>query len=155
MTLDASTVLLVLLGAIVIDLTLVIHLEARMNRLLRGKSGKSVESMVVKNAADIGELKKFRAELGNYLAGVEKRLKRSIGGVGTVRFNPFKGAGEGGNQSFASAFIDEHKDGVVLSTLRSRERVSVFAKPLKNGMAEIELTPEEREAVRLAEEKLH
>ncbi|NIT70429.1 DUF4446 family protein, partial [candidate division KSB1 bacterium] len=59
-------------------------------------------------------------------------------GVGTVRFNPFKGTG--GGQSFAAAFLSEHGNGVVISTLYSRERVSVFAKPIQSFASEYELT---------------
>jgi len=85
---------------------------------------------------------------------VEKRLNQSVRGVGTVRFNPFRGTGDGGNQSFASAFIDEKGDGVVFSTLYSRERMSVFAKPLTGGKSEYELTGEERRAIQKAREQM-
>jgi hypothetical protein len=64
-----------------------------------------------------------------YLTTVEKRLKKSIQGVETVRFNPFKGTGAGGNQSFSTAFVNEKGDGVVLTSMYARDRISMFAKP--------------------------
>ena len=85
---------------------------------------------------------------------MEKRLDQSVRGIGTVRFNPFKGTGDGGNQSFATALLDENENGVVLSTLYTRERVGIYAKPLKSGKSEYELTGEEREAVKQAKEKM-
>ena len=98
---------------------------------------------------------KFKEEVGHYLARAEERLKRSVQSVETVRFNPFKGTGDGGNQSFATAFINEEGDGVVISSLYSRDRVSVFSKPLKNHTSEHEMSGEEKEALEEAKKKLN
>ena len=68
----------------------------------------------------------------------------------TVRFNPFKGTGAGGNQSFATALLNENGDGVVLSSLYSRERVSVYAKPVQKFSSEYELSGEEKQAIKSA-----
>lgn len=105
-------------------------------------------------SSDLGELKSFRNELESYLATVEKRLKKSVQSVHTVRFNPFKGTGGGGNQSFATAFLTEDGDGVIVSSLYSREHVSVFSKPVKGHGSEYELSDEEREALEKAKEGL-
>jgi hypothetical protein len=85
---------------------------------------------------------------------VEKRLKKSVQAVHTVRFNPFKGTGEGGNQSFATAFLTEDGDGVIISSLYSREHVSVFGKPVKKLVSEHTLSDEEKEALDTAVTKL-
>ena len=154
MALDTDMRLAIFAGGIVIAVLLGLHTEWRMSRLLRGKSGKSLEETVVKSAADMERFKQFRKEIEQYLETVEKRLHTSVRGVSTVRFNPFRGTGDGGNQSFASAFIDEAGNGVVLSTLQTRERMSIFAKPLKDGKSEYELTGEEKEAIKLARQKL-
>jgi hypothetical protein len=69
----------------------------------------------------------------------------------TIRFNPFPD--QGSNQSFAIGLLNEEKDGVVISSLYSRERMSVFAKPIKNGKSDYELTQEEKEALQKAEVK--
>jgi len=82
-----------------------------------------------------------------YLKTAEARLRRSIQGVETIRFNAFKGTGEGGNQSFAIALLSENGDGTVVSSLYARDRMSVFAKPIKNFSSEFEMTAEERDAV--------
>src|SRR3989344_2841512 len=122
MALDTQTLLFIILGGVAIAVCLGIHTEWRMNRLLRGENGKSLEDVIIRSSTDIGKLKQFRRELEAYLEIVEKRLDQSVRGVGVVRFNPFKGTGNGGNQSFAVAFLDENEDGVVLSTLYTRER---------------------------------
>src|SRR3989338_7066170 len=154
MAFESDTLLIILIAGIAIAVLLGLHTEWRLTRLLRGKSGKSLEDVVVKNMEDMERFKQFRKEIEQYLETVEKRLNQRVRGVGTVRFNPFRGTGDGGNQSFASAFIDEKGDGVVFSTLYSRERMSVFAKPLTGGKSEYELTGEERRAIQKAREQM-
>jgi len=46
--------------------------------------------------------------------------------------------------------LDEEGNGVVLSSLYSRERMSIFAKPIKGGRSEYDLTAEEKEALNKA-----
>ncbi|HEY4508615.1 MAG TPA: DUF4446 family protein [Candidatus Paceibacterota bacterium] len=154
MAFDTDTLLIILIAGMAIAIALGLHTEWRVGRFMRGKDGKTLEDAVVRNAADIQKFKEFRKGLEDHLETVEERLEQSVRGIGTVRFNPFKGTGEGGNQSFASAFIDGGGNGVVFSTLHTRERMSIFAKPLKNGKSEYELTEEERNAIRQANEKL-
>ncbi len=85
---------------------------------------------------------------------IDKKLSRTVSGNETVRFNPFQGAGLGGNQSFATALINAEGDGVVISSLYSRDRVSIFSKPIKKFSSEYELTAEEKEALQKAKGSL-
>ena len=62
-----------------------------------------------------------------------------------MRFNPFPD--QGSNQSFAIGMLNEEGDGVVFSSLYSRDRMSVFAKPIKNNKSEYELSDEERKVL--------
>ena len=52
--------------------------------------------------------------------------------------------------SFAIAITDENQDGIVLSSLYARERMSMFAKTVKNGKPEQELSDEEARALEMA-----
>ncbi len=140
--------------AIIALVMAVLHLTNRLRKLLRGNRTETIEDSLSLIEHDLKALKQFRKEMTDYLEAVEKRLGQSIQGVGTVRFNPFKGEGQGGSQSFATSFINEKGDGVVLSSLYSRDRISIFAKPLKNCASEFELTAEEKEALTKAREGL-
>jgi hypothetical protein len=152
MVIDPNYILIAILVSMLIFIVLFIRLEIRLKKLLRGNKTESIEDSITMIENDLRSLKQFRQEASGYLEKVEKRLGRSIQGVGTVRFNPFQGTGSGGNQSFASSFLNENGDGIVLSSLYSRDRVSIFAKPLKKFSSEIELTDEEKKSVAKARE---
>lgn len=132
---------------------LLIYEHLRISKLMMGRSGASLEESLVTLARRTKDIEAFKAELEAYLKRAEIRMATSIRGVATVRFNPFKGDGSGGNQSFATALTTEGGDGFVISTLYSRERVSVFCKPVTGGASPFELSEEEREALRLAKEQ--
>lgn len=145
-------VCLVIVSVILIGF--VLRLEMRLRKLLRGNRTENIEDSLALIELDLKSLKNFKKEISAYLETAEKRLSRSVQGVATVRFNPFKGTGEGGNQSFASSFISEKGDGLTLSSLYSRDRVSVFAKPVKNFKSEYDLTAEEKESLSKAREMI-
>ena len=139
----------------VVLLVVVIMMHFRLKKFLVGIDSKHIGDSLTSVSSDLTDLQNFKTELELYLATVEKRLKKSVQSVHTVRFNPFKGNGGGGNQSFATAFLTEDGDGVVVSSLYSREHVSIFSKPVKKHGSEYELSDEEREALEKAKEGLN
>ncbi|MBI5134047.1 MAG: DUF4446 family protein [Candidatus Taylorbacteria bacterium] len=143
------------LAVLILVLTIdVFCLRRKLRKFLKGDKNEDFGATLRSIHAGVTEIEKFKSEMEKYLVGVEKRLRRSPASIETVRFNAFKGDGLGGNQSFATAIVSEDGDGAVLSSLYTRERVSVFAKPLAKFGSEIELTEEERKAISLAKAKL-
>ncbi len=143
-----------LAGLCVILVAWVVRLEVKMRRLTDGSSGKSLEGVIVDAHKKLDMLSEFRTDSLAYFGDVERRLNKSVQAVETIRFNPFPGSGEGGNQSFSTAFLSEHGDGVVVTSMYSRDRVSVFAKPIKKFASTFETTDEEKEVVNEAKKKL-
>ena len=146
---------IVILSALFVLLSiLVIRLEFRVNKLTRGSDNKTLEGTIRVVEKGHRELTQFRTEVEKYLKNVEKRLSRSIQSIETIRFNPFKGTGLGGNQSFSTVFLDERGNGVIVSSLYARDRMSIFSKPIKKNVSEIELTDEEKTVLTKATDAL-
>ena len=141
-----STAISILIGAIWVFTT-----EKRLKRFFLGKKAKDLEDTIVSLEQDIVDLKSAKASIQKEVAVINTKLKKSICGLETVGFNPFPD--QGSNQSFAIGMLNEDGDGVVFSSLYSRERMSVFAKPIKNNKSEYELSAEEKEALEKAKIK--
>ena len=154
MIFESDYITYALVACILILVTWTMLLQARVRKLLRGKDGKSLEDSIVSAIKNLEGLNNFQKEAVGHFVNVEKRLKRSLQATNTVRFNPFKGTGEGGNQSFSTSFVNEEGSGVVISSLYSRDRVSVFSKPLEKFGSKFELTEEEKEVVGEARKNL-
>jgi len=91
------------------------------------------------------DLKENFKKISEELDDLKKRNKFSIQKVGLVRFNPFKEVG--GDQSFSVALLDENDNGVVITSLYSREGNRVYGKPIKNGQSNYLLSEEEKTAI--------
>jgi hypothetical protein len=145
---------IILALATLILLGLVIWMYLKMRRFLITVDAHNISDSLSHVSKNLGELQTFRTDMQTYLTDVEKRLRKSVQSIHTVRFNPFKGTGGGGNQSFATTLINEDGDGVIISSLYSRDHVSVFSKPVKKHASEYELSEEERESLNSAKKGL-
>jgi len=134
--------------AIIVGIFWAIITERRLKRFFLGKKAKDLEETIVSLEKNIDSLRRAKEDTQKEIAAINTKLKKSIRGLETVRFNPFPD--QGSNQSFAIGMLNEEGDGVVFSSLYSRERMSVFAKPVKNNKSEYELSAEEKEALEKA-----
>ena len=154
MILDTTTIALLVLFLIsLIVFIWIAIIDRKLSRFMRGKNNLSFEDSLNTILREINNVQSDNKIIKSGLDELDERITRSIQGVHVVRFNPFKGS-SGSNQSFCIALLNENKDGVIVSSLYSRERVSIFSKPVKDGSSEYELTNEEKEALKGAIKKL-
>lgn len=135
---------IILYGAIVllvINIIWLVRMEMRLKKVFRGKRAQDLEEIMAGLRKDIDTLHELERDLDARAKNMDARIRTSLRGIDTIRFNPFKD--QGSNQSFAIGLLNEEGTGVVISSLYSRDRVSVFAKPIKKGQSEYELTEEE------------
>ncbi|MCX6713080.1 MAG: DUF4446 family protein [Candidatus Vogelbacteria bacterium] len=141
-----DTLLVYILIAGVVFLTAeAFRLNSRLKKVLLGKTGSDLEESINTLMKGMENLDGRATEIENYIIKMEERLKQSIQHVRVVRFNPFPD--QGGNQSFAICFLDEQGNGAVISSLYSRDKVSVYAKPIIKYASEFELSGEEKQAI--------
>ena len=90
-------------------------------------------------------LEKNFEKVSRELESLKKEGRFSVQKVGIVRFNPFSEVG--GDQSFSIALLNGNNDGVVITSLYTREGNRVYGKPIKNGGSEYLLSGEEKQAI--------
>jgi len=97
--------------------------------------------------------------LNDYVSGVaerldsrlevaEQRLDGAIAHCGLIRYDAYNEMS--GRQSTSIALLDSSRSGVVLSSIHHRDQARLYAKQISEGAAELRLSPEEEEALRLA-----
>jgi hypothetical protein len=90
------------------------------------------------------------ARLDQRMGTAEQRLDGAIAYSSLIRYDAY---GEmSGRQSTSIALLDSTRSGVVLSSIHHREQARLYAKQVNAGRGELELSPEEADAVRLAME---
>jgi hypothetical protein len=75
----------------------------------------------------------------------EVRVDNCLSLVGIVRFDPYRDLGD--RQSTAVAFLNAVEDGAILTTVVSRDFARMHVKLIREGKADIQLAPEEVEAL--------
>jgi hypothetical protein len=88
------------------------------------------------------------ARLDQRMGVAEGRLDGAIAYRSLVRYDAY---GEmSGRQSTSIALLDASRSGVVLSSIHHRDQARLYAKQVHEGRGELELSPEENEAIRVA-----
>jgi hypothetical protein len=86
--------------------------------------------------------------LDSRLDGVEAALTGAVAHHALIRYDAYNELS--GQQSMSIALLDGRGSGVVLTCIHHRDQARVYAKQVRNGQGELELSPEETEAVRVA-----
>jgi hypothetical protein len=86
--------------------------------------------------------------LDGRLAAAEQTLRGTFAHRALVRYDAYNELS--GHQSMSIALLDDERSGIVLSCIHHRDQARVYGKRVLGGRGELELSPEEAEAVRLA-----
>jgi hypothetical protein len=134
-------------------LTLGLRRLRRAQRLVLGEQGQRdvvAHAAAMQNAFEALReyVEEVASRLDGRLAGVEQTLRGVIAHRALVRYDAYNELS--GRQSISIALLDEERSGIVLSCIHHRDQARVYAKQVHAGRGELELSPEEAEAVRLA-----
>jgi hypothetical protein len=158
----SSTASLIALGAAAVALLAVVWCAVLQRRLARLRAAQRVvlgeqgATDLVGHAAGLEQ--SFRAlhdyvhdvaeRLDGRLGTAEERLDGAVSHRGLVRYDAYNEMS--GRQSLSIALLDAHGSGVVLSSIHHREQARLYAKFVREGRGDLELSPEEEQAVQAA-----
>lgn len=120
-------------------------LDERLRGITRGSDGRNLESILDDHLEKVFTMSRQLDDVAGRTVILEGAQQKSFQRVGLVRFNPFEDTG--GNQSFSLALLDAGGDGWVLSSLHARTGTRVYAKAIRGGRADAELSVEESAAI--------
>jgi hypothetical protein len=99
-------------------------------------------------AALSGYVEDVAGRLDQRVGAAEDRLDGAVAYTSLVRYDAY---GEmSGRQSVSIALLDATRSGIVLSSIHHRDQARMYAKQVRDGEGELELSPEEAEAVTVA-----
>lgn len=127
----------------------------RLRRLARAQSvvlGEGSRDLVAHSARldqGFGELRDWVEEVLQRVEeraeAMDRRIDNAVSYYALVRYDAY---GEmSGRQSSSFALLDEHRSGIVASSIVHRDQARVYVKEVHQGKSEIDLSPEEQEAI--------
>jgi hypothetical protein len=146
-------------GLALIALVAILVLARSLRRLRsdqRAILGGSTPQDLVTHAAELdrgfGSLNDYVTDvvagLDARLGAAEGRLDGAVAFHGLVRYDAYNEMS--GRQSTSIALLDSRGSGIVISSIHHRDQARLYAKQVVAGRAELELSPEEEEAMRAA-----
>ncbi len=128
------------------------RLRADQRAVLGEQSAQDLVAHAASLDASFRTLHDYVSEVAERLDGrlsvAEGRLDGAIAHCGLIRYDAYNEMS--GRQSTTIALLDSRRSGVVLSSIHHRDQARLYAKQISEGSAELRLSPEEEEALRLA-----
>ena len=150
----ADTALYVAIGAAVVAalaLLLAIWLFVRQRALRRGQmvlmGGDQTDLMsyALSLLARVESVEARATEVESIVDSLGRRVDSCLQQRSLIRYDALDGSG--GRQSVSMALLDASGSGFVLTAIQDREYARIYVKELREGEADLELSPEERKAV--------
>jgi hypothetical protein len=115
------------------------------------QGGRGRDDMVTAVNRHVSAVDDLRRELGvaqQRIERLEGDLLDAIRHVAVVRYDAFPDMG--GRMSFSAALLDDAGDGLVLTSINGRSETRTYAKGVKGRASEMQLSPEEQQAIGFA-----
>ncbi len=154
---NAQTFLVIDAVLALVGIGLLVYAIAVLRRVRRTRSSfadqskpADLEEILGRFALKIKVLEGESQTLREQVKSLRHHTGTTVQKIGLVRFNSF--ADEGGNLSFCCALLDEHDNGVILTSMHGRQQNRIYAKHIKGGASETPLSDEERQAMKNADQ---
>jgi Protein of unknown function (DUF4446) len=152
MDLSTKTLSVLVLSALGLNVLTLFLLVASRGRRRAGASPVAMDDVL--RAALQGHartLQRLEAAVRDLAAedrAIAERLSGAVQRVALLRYDAFEDMG--GRLSFSCALLDERGDGVVVTSINGRQDTRVYAKPVRAGSSDHNLSEEEEQAIREA-----
>ncbi len=145
-------VVFMLLILMFIQLSKLNKLRRRYEMMMTGSGVENLESLLIDLKMQLDSVEDDHKQQREILDSTVKKLHSVKGHVGLIRYNAF--AERGSDLSFSVAIMNDHSDGVVLTSIYNRDNSYIYAKSLEQGESKHALSTEEKEAITLAKQKM-
>lgn len=143
-----AVVLLITLILLIVTLCKLKSLRRRVDTLTRGKDAESMEDSILKFFEKVEALEDAEQKTHRDIREIKENLKIAYQKTGLVKYDAFREMS--GALSYSLALLDKENNGVLISSMYSREGCYTYAKEIEKGESKINLSEEEAEALKQA-----
>lgn len=142
-----AVVAVVAVGLAVWALRTVGKLRTTLDILQQGDGDASIVDVLAARTTDIANLRAAAVEIADSLQVTRQELAAALRHTAVVRYDAF--GDMGGRMSFSAALLDDHGDGLLITSIHGRSETRTYLKTVTAGNAD-QMSPEEGEAVERA-----
>lgn len=140
--------ILILIIVVIVQAVKLSKLSKKYKKFMSGKNAKSLEKDIIGLYEDNKFIKASAEKNKNDIRNLYKKLSGTFQKIGIVKYDAFNQMG--GQLSFSLALLDENDNGFILNSVHSTEGCYSYTKEIKNGLCDISLGEEEKQALDIA-----
>lgn len=123
-------------------------LNKRLSRFTTGNDGANLEQVIIKRFNEIRQVVKNEKKQNNDIKEINNKFLTTFCKIGLVKYDAFKEMS--GKLSFSLALLTENHDGIIITSMHSREGCYTYCKEVTNEESYYILSEEERLALNVA-----
>ena len=143
-----SAVLILLIILYLVCIVKMKKLRKAYNCFMKGKDMESMEEVLMKQFDRIEVLEEADREKRKEINSLKILMQKSYQKAGLVKYDAFREMS--GKLSYALALLDQNDNGVIVTSMYSRDGCLSYAKEVIMGESKINLSEEEQEALEKA-----
>jgi hypothetical protein len=156
-SLGVSTDLIVIILAVIVILQFIWifviltkcnKLNKRISKFTTGSDAASLEEVMAKRFSEIRQIVKNEKQQNHEIDAINDKFLTTFCKIGLVKYDAFKEMS--GKLSFSLALLTENHDGIIITSMHSREGCFTYCKEVANEESYYILSEEERLALNVA-----
>ena len=143
-----AVVCLITFILLIITLCKLKALRRRVDTLTRGKDAETMEDSILNFFERIESLEDAERKMHRDIRDIKENLKITYQKTGLVKYDAFREMS--GALSYSLALLDKENNGILITSMYSREGCYTYAKDIIKGECKLNLSDEEAEALKQA-----
>ncbi len=123
-------------------------LNRRISRFTTGRDAANLEEIILKRFSEIRQIVKNEKQQNKNIESINDKFLTTFCKIGLVKYDAFKEMS--GKLSFSLALLTENHDGIIITSMHSREGCYTYCKEVSNEESYYVLSEEERLALNVA-----
>lgn len=140
-TLALIALVAVLIVVVIACLISTSKMKDKYRRMMRGTTSKNLEELIVKSLDKIDSMEETTKYVEEICNSTSVLVKSCVQKVAMKRYKAFEDVGS--DLSYSIAMLDGNNNGVVITSIYSRNESITYAKPIDNGISRYDLSDEE------------
>ncbi len=148
-------VVIILLVLVIIQFIWILFIVSKYNKLNRrisrfttGRDAANLEEVILKRFSEIRQIVKNEKQQNKNIESINDKFLTTFCKIGLVKYDAFKEMS--GKLSFSLALLTENHDGIIITSMHSREGCYTYCKEVSNEESYYVLSEEERLALNVA-----
>ena len=146
--LGMAGLLLIMLILLIVQINKTSKLQKKYAKFMRGKEVKSLEKEIGQMFEDNARIRELGEKNKKDIRVIYHTLESTFQKAGLVKYDAFPQMG--GKLSFSLALLNEKDNGFIINSVHSTEGSYCYTKEVKQGISDVDLGKEEKEALDMA-----